>query len=211
MRLSMCCVSVRARYLVPHRIRRSPRSFPLPASSLVPPLLPSPVSQPRLPARLAPPPPPLSSPPRTSLLPTPTWHSLSPQRHRVLAPSLASALAEHALAVSQHQQSPAGDRIKEAPAAAPWHQHWDSRGSNLTRRRAVIVPSSRARRGHCPPPQRLSSYSVRPKVPTPHRAVSRKLRSGCAAAASPAAQISYDCPVRPAANSAALTKILPKN
>jgi hypothetical protein len=90
---------------------------------------------------------------------------------------------------------------------------FSGRGAMLTQYSALARrrPSSRARRGHCPPPQRLSSYSVRPKVPTPHRAVSRKLRSGCAAAASPAAQISYDCPVRPAANSAALTKILPKN
>ena len=43
----------------------------LPASSLFAPLPPSPVSQPRLPVRLAPPPTPLSSPPRTSLLPCP--------------------------------------------------------------------------------------------------------------------------------------------
>ena len=60
----LCCVSlpVRVRNLVPRRIRRSPRRSLLPAASLFPPLLPSPVSQPRLPARLAPLPTPLSLP-----------------------------------------------------------------------------------------------------------------------------------------------------
>ena len=63
---------------VPRRIRRPPRRSLLPASSLFPPLLPSPVFQPRLSVRLAPPPTPLSSPPRSSPLPTPTWPSLLP-------------------------------------------------------------------------------------------------------------------------------------
>jgi hypothetical protein len=43
---------VRARNLVPRRIRRAPRRSLLPALSLFPPLLPSPVSQPRLPAHI---------------------------------------------------------------------------------------------------------------------------------------------------------------
>jgi hypothetical protein len=59
--ISMLCCN-----LVPRRIRRSPRRSLLPAASLFPPLLPSPVSQPRTPARLAPLPTPLSLPPHTS-------------------------------------------------------------------------------------------------------------------------------------------------
>ena len=66
---SMCCVIIlRARCLVPRRLRRPPHRPLLPASSLFAPLPPSPVPQPRLPVRLAPPPTPLSSPPRTSPL-----------------------------------------------------------------------------------------------------------------------------------------------
>ena len=51
LRLSACCVTVRARCLVPRRLRRPPRRSLLPASSLFAPLPPSPVSQsqPRLP------------------------------------------------------------------------------------------------------------------------------------------------------------------
>ena len=73
----LCC------NLVPRRIRRSPRRSLLPAASLFPPLLPSPVSQPRLPARLAPLPTPLSLPPHTSLLPNSTWPSLYCHRHHL--------------------------------------------------------------------------------------------------------------------------------
>ena len=42
LRLSMCCVTVRARCLVPHRLRRPPHRSLLPASSLFAPLPPSP-------------------------------------------------------------------------------------------------------------------------------------------------------------------------
>jgi hypothetical protein len=61
---------IRARHChVPRRLRRHSRRPLLRASSLVAPLPPSPVFQPRLPVRLAPPPTPLSSPPRSTTFP----------------------------------------------------------------------------------------------------------------------------------------------